>query len=119
MKVLRVVPPPAKPGQAVTAQGTQVLGADGQQLPGVTKVELVVETGGLWMARIHCLVAVEGEIVAEVMPPDALPPALKRIETKLDALLSALTEEDEAETAPAVSLDGDQIGRERNPWEPL
>lgn len=45
---------------------------------------------------------------------------LARIESKLDALISALSAEDEdiVQTS-AQSLDGERLGAERNPWVEL
>jgi len=45
--------------------------------------------------------------------------ALARIEAKLDALLEALAEEDEGEQQPAMTLDGQPTGGERDQGQAL
>lgn len=42
------------------------------------------------------------------------PTQLDRIEAKLDALLKALADEEEAEVEPGLDLDGQDIGGERD-----
>lgn len=56
---LKVVP---CPGSAKT-QGTLVVGPDGKEIGGITRIELVAEMNDLWRARIDCMVSIEGEIV--------------------------------------------------------
>lgn len=44
---------------------------------------------------------------------------LDRIERKLDALIAALAEEEQGDDVPAVTLDGEQAGAERDSSQPL
>lgn len=119
METLRIIPPSAKPGGPTLARGTKILNPDGSPVPGVTRIELEAEAGEIWLARIHCRVRIDGELVANVMPPETVPPALARIEAKLDALLEALAEEDQRDEAPALTLDGELAGSPRPEGEPL
>ena len=48
---------------------------------------------------------------------DFIEVTLVRIESKLDALLAALAEDEEGD--PALTLDGEFAGSERDPLEPL
>jgi hypothetical protein len=50
---------------------------------------------------------------------DAVRQDIARVEGKLDALLAALDAEDETETGPSVTLDGDDAGGERDQSQPL
>lgn len=118
MGVLRIVPRAAEPGRLTPTRGTEVLTAGGQPVPGVTKIELVAEANGVWMARLHCFVAIDGELIAQVMPPEAEPAAIARLEAKLDALLDALAGEDDEEER-RFDLDGNPLAGERDQAEAL
>ncbi|MCU1054182.1 hypothetical protein JAK47_06490 [Stenotrophomonas maltophilia] len=55
MGIVTIVPPPVDERSGLTrAQGTRVL-VDGQELKGVTKVELVASVDDVWRARIECM----------------------------------------------------------------
>jgi len=59
---------------------------------------------------------------APAPPPDwtgPRPTQLDRIEAKLDALLEALADEGEEMERPALTLDGEAVGGERDDSQPL
>ncbi|WP_057921144.1 hypothetical protein [Lysobacter capsici] len=70
-QVIRVVPPPPGADGVTRAQGTQILGADGQPIEGVTRVELSAEPGDCWRAVIYCVVQADEMIglAADVVQP--------------------------------------------------
>lgn len=54
MGIVTIIPPPVDDGSGLTrTHGTKVL-VDGQELKGVTKVELVGSVDDVWRARIEC-----------------------------------------------------------------
>ncbi len=59
MGIVTIIPPPVDDGSGLTrTQGTRVL-VDGQELKGVTKVELVASVDDVWRARIECMAHVQ------------------------------------------------------------
>ncbi|WP_414486039.1 hypothetical protein [Stenotrophomonas maltophilia] len=59
MGIVTIIPPPVDDGSGLTrTQGTKVL-VDGQELKGVTKVELVASVDDVWRARIECVAKVQ------------------------------------------------------------
>ncbi|WQI19770.1 hypothetical protein U2S91_16705 [Stenotrophomonas maltophilia] len=59
MGIVTIIPPPVDDGSGLTrTQGTKVL-VDGQELKGVTKVELVASVDDVWRARIECVAQVQ------------------------------------------------------------
>lgn len=50
---VRIIPPESNGSGVTLAQGTKVMVGD-TAIPGVFKVELCAETGGVWTAKIHC-----------------------------------------------------------------
>lgn len=60
---VRIVPRVKDFGGLVPTMGTKVMVGD-QELPGVTKIVLIAEVGGIWRAQIHCHV--------NMQPMDAL-----------------------------------------------
>jgi len=54
MGIVTIIPPPMDDRSGLTrTEGTKVL-VDGQELKGVTKVELVAGVDDVWRARIEC-----------------------------------------------------------------
>lgn len=59
MGIVTIIPPPVDDRSGLTrTQGTKVL-VDGQELKGVTKVELVASVDDVWRARIECVAHVQ------------------------------------------------------------
>ncbi|QBL40512.1 hypothetical protein MG068_08320 [Stenotrophomonas sp. ASS1] len=59
MGIVTIIPPPVDDRSGLTrTQGTKVL-VDGQELKGVTKVELVASVDDVWRARIECVAQVQ------------------------------------------------------------
>lgn len=73
MRLLKIIPIKADPGEPTRTRGTKVVTEDGREVEGVTKIELVAECNDVWRARIDCLVQVDGEIQVEVLKSDLTP----------------------------------------------
>lgn len=57
MNLMRIVPRKNADGSdSVLCNGTQVLLQDGTEVPGVTRITLVAEVGGVWRATLECIV---------------------------------------------------------------
>lgn len=70
MGIVTIIPPPVDDGSGLTrTQGTKVL-VDGQELKGVTRVELVASGDDVWRARIECMAHVQAMpgMLLEVQP---------------------------------------------------
>ncbi|MYZ41407.1 hypothetical protein [Schauerella aestuarii] len=137
-KLISIVPPPLSEDGHLPCMGTQILTADGKKIEGVTRVELIAEVGEVWRAVVHLMVqphrldGVKAEYDVTTLEDesrqftsvqqaaiDPKPSQLDRIEAKLDALLSALADEqDELEDA-GHSLDGQRIPGDRDTNNPL
>lgn len=63
MSIVRIVPPPPDENGIVLANGTKVYAEDGTQIRGITGITLTAEVGGIWRAKIECMVRV-GEMTA-------------------------------------------------------
>jgi hypothetical protein len=57
-QLLQIVPPEAKPGLPMGAQGTKVLTEDGTEVGCVTAIRLEAKVGDIWRAQIDCFAQV-------------------------------------------------------------
>ena len=53
-QLVTIIPPASAESGHTLVQGTKVLLPTGEAVPGITKVVLVAEAGGIWSAEIHC-----------------------------------------------------------------
>ena len=60
---IRIVP------NGLIANGTKVYDADGNEIGGVTKIELIAEVNQPWRAVITCDAVLAGELMAELEHP--------------------------------------------------
>lgn len=51
-----IVPMTGPEGSPTMARGTRVMLADGSELKGVTRIELIAEVDSYWKVRIDCMV---------------------------------------------------------------
>lgn len=65
MKLLTVIPASAAYGEPARTQGTKVVDQEGNEIEGVTRIELVAEVDDVWRATIACCAQVKGPIYAE------------------------------------------------------
>ena len=70
MRLLKIIPIKADPGEPTLTRGTKVVTEDGCEVGGVTRIELAAECNDVWRARIDCMIQVDGEIQVEVMESD-------------------------------------------------
>ena len=132
-KLISIVPAEPKENGLTPCQGTRVLDAEGNPIPGITRIELIAEVNEVWRAVLHTTVQpcrIDGvQDVTNLMSearefaiqelhaePD---PVLVRIEAKLDQLLAALAEDDDELEEAAETLDGDRFPGERDTNQPL
>jgi hypothetical protein len=65
MKLLTVIPAGAAYGEPARTKGTKVVDQEGNEIEGVTRIELVAEFDDVWRATITCNAQVGGPIYAE------------------------------------------------------
>lgn len=64
--ILRIVPGTHEGEGPQRCQGARLY-VGGQELPGVTRVEIIAEAGGIWRAKVECWVKPPADLLSEAV----------------------------------------------------